>query len=673
MGLYKVFMLVVLLLAGRVVAQESLGQTEWATTDTVHSQLTAQHKVVQAGTSTRVAWEIKLDDHWHVYWSNPGDSGIPPMMTVNGTKVAINAWPTPKVINIPPITNYGYEEKVVLLADVAIPANTPQGNMNLPVKLEYLYCKDVCMPGRVETNLPLDVGTTPVLNPDYEPLEAWSTAHTPQQLEGVTVWREGADTLLAASNLPAGALRFIPAVEGWMDDGAAQEQTVVNGKPVLRLKPDAYASGQPPAEVEGLVLVDDGTGYALKASVTVAPATAAGGEGVTVTLSALPVAMALAFLAGLMLNLMPCVLPVIALKIFGLVRTQSYMERLTHTVAYTGGVLATLMGMASVVAVLQNGGTQLGWGFQLQSPLFVAALVALLVALALNFWGVFTLGESLSRLGTTKTHESYGEAFLTGMLAVIVATPCTVPFMGGAMAYALGQPISGSLPVFASMGVGMAAPLLAVAVFPPLGRLLPKPGAWMATFKSLLGWPMLATALWLAWVFGNQTSTAMLAVLLAVVMLLALGLWLVGNRFARLGWLVVAASVLVGGWVLQPTPDATHAWKVWSKADETAARALGPVLVDFTADWCITCKVTEATVLNRPATQALFAKHNVTLLQADWTRYDAAITAELASHGRRGVPLYLLYRQGEEQPLVLPQLLTYGMLEEALARAPTPR
>ncbi|MCA3243939.1 MAG: thioredoxin family protein, partial [Alphaproteobacteria bacterium] len=424
----------------------------------------------------------------------------------------------------------------------------------------------------------------------------------------------------------------------------------------------------PPATLAGLLLVGPGQAFTVTTPIAATPAHPASTPG-----SGLLVALAGALLAGLILNLMPCVLPVLSLKLLSLAKHHHGPARLHHTLAYTSGVLASFWALAVLIALLQAGGASLGWGFHLQEPTVVAALTLLMVALALSFWGVFELGTSLTRLGGVGKAERPWQSAAAGLLAVVVATPCTVPFMGGALAYALTQPLPVGLLVFTALGLGMAAPFLLVSAFPFTLKFLPKPGAWMMTFKHYLGWPMLATGLWLAYVYHGLTNPLATFGLLALALGLALMLWVYGQRANWLRANLVAA-VLVAGLFALPTLNrpSSSAWQPWSPTAVAAAQAAGrPVFIDFTADWCLTCKVTEATVLNTTAAQTLFAGHNVALFRADWTKRDDAITAELAKFGRKGVPLYVLYPAGAATPEVLPQLLTVGLLRERLA-APAP-
>jgi thiol:disulfide interchange protein DsbD len=390
-----------------------------------------------------------------------------------------------------------------------------------------------------------------------------------------------------------------------------------------------------------------------------------------------------ALLAGLILNLMPCVLPVLSLKLLGLIKHHHGPERITQTLAYTGGIVSTFWAFAVTVFIIQRSGAQIGWGFHLQNPLFVAVLALLMLAVALNFFGVFEVGHSLTRLGAKpdkSPRHPLWQSFGTGVLAVIVATPCTVPFMGGAMAYAFTQPLPQSLAVFTALGLGLALPFLIAIPFPHVFRWLPKPGAWMLTFRHILGWPMLATALWLTFVFAAQTmqmgGLIPVYALFTFAILFSFALWFYGTRKSPTGRRLPAIAVLltviacIGALhtlLLPPSGTMPVQWRKWSPEAVAQATQTQPVFIDFTADWCVTCKVTEATVLNTTRVQTLFQTHNVALFKADWTLQDPAITEELARHGRKGVPLYLYYRKGEAEPQILPQLLTPGLLEATLA------
>ncbi len=653
------------------VASSEVAKVEGLTpAPVITMQLHAATSAVTPSAMVPLSWNVTLEDGWHIYWSNPGDSGLPPELSLNGKALPLN-FPAPKVISMPPITNYGYEHQVNL--HTQFPAPAKEGEHNLTFKASFLYCKDVCLPGQASFTLPLMVnqGGTASANPSYQ----GPVAIAP--LAGATAQILGTHVHLHLPAGLAGTYHFVPAEDGVIDDSA--EQTTSNNS--LHIKLDNQAQTRP-TQLKGL-LIGKGEAYTVDIPLPAAgsavlspggtpessPPTTATGLPSPTPSTGFFFALVSAFLAGMILNLMPCVLPVLSLKVLGLVKHHQGSSRMQHAAAYTGGILVSFWAFAVAIAAVQAGGAQVGWGFHLQSPLFVAGLAVLMVAIALNFFGVYEAGTSLTRLAGAGPHKGLVGSAATGVLAVVVATPCTVPFMGGAMAYALTQSVGASVAIFSAMGLGMALPFLLVGVFPQLGRRLPKPGKWMATFKHAMGWPMLLTALWLAYVFNSLTGQQATFVLLACMVGVSFSVWLYGQKphaWTALGAVVVAVGTL---WAASITaaPSVAGTWQPWSPQAVASAQATNrPIFIDFTADWCITCKVTEATVLNTTTTQALFARTQTHLLKADWTRYNPEITAELARHGRKGVPLYLLYKPGVPEPEILPQLLTPGLLKEKL-------
>jgi thiol:disulfide interchange protein DsbD len=654
------------------------GTSEWVSTGSVHSQLVASDASVRSGQTFNVAWHVKIDPEWHIYWSNPGDSGLPPtLVPTKGFTAGPLTFPTPKLISIPPIMNYGYGNEVVLTAPVTAPPTLAQGHVDVPVTLTYLYCSnEVCMPGRVSTTLPLTATLgEPVANPEFAALQQQQAPALPQTLPAdaqITAHMHGRDFVLRFHPDVFGSfktVRFLPSEDGVIEDSADQAYSQSGNMSELTLIADPQAT-MPPKTLRGLLLIDNkGYTFETRLLTAVTSATTQGGRpalGLGGMADGLFFALLSAFIAGLILNLMPCVLPVLALKAFALLKGhQNKQAAYRHALGYTLGVVGSFMALGATTLIVQGAGHTIGWGFQLQQPLFVAALCALMVGLALSFFGVVEVGTSLTRLGQTGKAQHLGNDVLTGLLAVIVATPCTVPFMGGAVAYALTQPAAVTLLVFFALGLGMATPLVAITLVPGLARVLPKPGAWLDAFKQFLGWPLLATALWLLWVYNHQTDALHFFTLLAALLAFAFGLWLYGRKPSALRGLVLAILFSLGAYGVYMPPMPTADWQTWSATEVDSLRPHRPVFVDFTADWCLSCKVNEATVLNTARTQALFQAKNVALFKADWTTQNPDISAALEKHGRRGVPLYLLYLPGQDA-IVLPQILTYGKLEEVL-------
>jgi thiol:disulfide interchange protein DsbD len=404
--------------------------------------------------------------------------------------------------------------------------------------------------------------------------------------------------------------------------------------------------------------------------------------------SNLAAALGAAFAGGLILNLMPCVLPVLSLKVMSFVRHggESRLGALRHGLAFALGVLVFFWILAGALLALRASGQQIGWGFQLQSPPFVVVLSGLFLLVALNLFGVFEVGQSLTAMAnlTTKTN-GLSSSFWSGALATIVATPCTAPFMGSALGFALGQPAWSTLLVFSVLGLGMAAPYLLLSASPPLLKLLPRPGRWMEALKQAMGFPMLGTVVFLVWVFGRQTGMTAMTWLLAALLLIAAGAWLYGRGRLpqnsprwRLGLLTSAAALVSFGFLLglaqaQASPAVTEArrtdrWEPYSERRLAELRAAGtPVFVDFTADWCLTCQVNERVALQHPAVQERLERAGVAMMKADWTLRDERVTQALAGHGRQGVPLYVLYGKVQDAPpRLLPEVLTPGLVLRAL-------
>lgn len=643
-------------------------------TPVITTRIVASHGEVTPGQTIQLAWEFKLNPHWHIYWQNAGDSGLPPQLTStwggNTTAQALT-WPTPKVISIPPVTNYGYEDAVTFTSNFTVPTGLAQGPNLLPFKAGFLYCNEICLPGEVEFKLPLTIGTKAVANNAFKP-----SSNLPQALPSRSNLVAEATGQTAQLTLPLNLtgpnIRFVPAEDGVIDDSAPQ--TLTGNTLSIPLDPQAEKT---PDTLNGLLLIN-GQGYTISTPLHQGASTSSNGTppAPESDLSAsFAGAVFFAFLAGIILNLMPCVLPVLSLKLLSLVKHHHGPSRVRHTVAYTAGVLVSFWVFAIIIAFIKGSGAQLGWGFHLQNPMLVAGLVLILVAVALNFFGMYELGSALTRLGAKPAPAGKPSLFAsaaTGVLAVVVATPCTVPFMGGAMAYALTRSVFESLLIFTALGLGMALPFLIAIPFPQVFKWLPKPGKWMSTFRHALGWPMLATGLWLSYVFASQTDQLATFTLLTLALTLALALWLYGMRpsLRRVALpLIVAAAGLymLANTITRPQ---TIVWQPFTAAAIEQARKSGnPVFIDFTADWCLTCKVTEATVLNTEKTQKLFADTKTTLFMADWTNQNPEITAELARHGRKGVPLYLLYMPGGEAE-ILPQIITYNLLKEKLSVKP---
>ncbi len=714
---------------------------------TPHSEiaLVAESDAMRPGTRTTVALRITMDAGWHTYWTNPGDAGLPlsaQWTLPTGVTVSALRFPTPHVLPQPPLMSFGYEREVFVLADVSVDATVPLGMaLTLAADVDFLVCADVCLPA--SAHITLSTRSAAVAAPTR-----WATAiaATRSRLVRVTegwsvsAWRDGPRVLLLARP-SASALRplsrtayVIPDSTGvlehaatqrvtWSGDSMVLAMTVSPGfadsvsrftgimlndvaDPTTSYQIDVALARDPPRGAARVVALIDGAdanttgGAAISNGAMRAATTPQANENAadvrpTARLATntsadigLWVAILLAFVGGLILNLMPCVFPVLSVKIWAFVERGGDDDGTIgrrHAMVFTIGVLTTFWAMAGVLLALRAGGAQLGWGFQLQSPVVVTVLALVVFALALNLSGVFAMGMSLTRLGAVGAGERYSDSFLTGLLAVVVATPCTAPFMGAALGYALTQHAVIGMMVFTSLALGLAAPYLVLASSPALLRRLPRPGPWLETFKQLLAFPLYATVVWLLWVLGRQVGTDQVTIVLLVSIGTALAGWMAGRsqhagrRTASTVSLALLLLSIVGGGVVvasQPPPpiavSATPAgWERWSAARVSAARDSGrAVFIDFTAAWCLSCQVNERIALHTDAVVRAFADHHVVLLRADWTSRDAEITAALASFGRSGVPLYVMYPSSASRPAeILPAVLTPGVVVSAVARA----
>jgi thiol:disulfide interchange protein DsbD len=671
-------------------------------TSHVTAELIPETAGVRPGGTVHVALRQKIIPGWHTYWRNPGDSG-------EATRVAWTlpagwlageiVWPTPERQPIGPLVNYGYEKEVILPMAVTAPADARPGEtVRLTVNAFWLVCEEICVPEEAAlfVDLPVTAGGPPAHPEGRAVSRALAAAPMSGSVRGAARL-EGGRLILAAAGAPLRGARgegayFFPFDGSLIDHAKAQRIERGPEGLTLSLEPGyaLAAAGGINAPVEG-VLVTDGRAYQISAApgATLAgaaglgpPAVRSGGERGGL---GLPLAVALALLGGLVLNLMPCVFPVLSIKAAALAghAHEPNAARL-QGLAFGAGVLVTFLALAGALLAARAAGQAVGWGFQLQSPPVIAALALLTFLIGLNLSGVFQIGGSVQNAGSgLASRKGLAGAFFTGALAVVVAAPCTAPFMAGAVGWAVTQPAPAALLVFTALAVGFAAPFVALSASPGLLKRLPRPGPWMETLRNLLAFPMYAAAAWLVWVFARQAGIAGLGEFAAVVWLSALGAWLWGRsqtagrplpfRAASVGaallvalWLGAAAwSPLAGG-----RPTAAADAEAWSPERVDALRAEGrPVFVNFTADWCVTCKVNERVALSDGRVARAFQRTGAAYLKGDWTGRDAVIAEALAEHGRSGVPLYLLYGAGSERPVVLPQLLTPGAVVRALEQA----
>ncbi|HEY2178686.1 MAG TPA: thioredoxin family protein [Caulobacteraceae bacterium] len=666
-------------------------------------ELAAQTAGAAPGSSLYAAVILTAEKGWHTYWRNPGDAGEATKIAwalPAGWRAGPIVWPAPRRLPVGPIMNYGYEGRAILAAPIEIPASAAPGHSaTLGASVDYLVCAEVCVPGSAKVSLTLPVTSgAPPLDPKWGKAitDALMAAPKPAGLEA-SFHYAGPLTLAVAGPALTGVkpadVYFYPYSDTLIDQ--AKPQAVERGQRGLTLTL-ASGTGAHAASVAGVLAVD-GKAYEITATPGPPPAGAAGlgrlGQSRDVGLA---LALVYGFLGGLILNLMPCVFPILSMKAAALARHGGGAAARGEGLAFLAGVLITFAALAGALIAARAAGEAVGWGFQLQSPLNVALLALVMLAAALNLSGLYEIGASAQGLGSGLTTRSEMLASaLTGALAVVVAAPCTAPFMGPALGFALTQAPAVALAVFLALGLGFAAPFTAMALSPTLTRRLPRPGPWMDGLKKLLAFPMYGAALWLAWVLSQQTGPLGLARLFAAALALAMAAWLFGvtqrRRAAGEGgrlWPAIAAAAslilalaAVGAGAFEPPVSAASAAAAPAPGKLAASpyspdrlatlrAARTPVLVNFTAAWCVTCQVNERVAFASPDVAAAFKRAGAVYLVADWTNRDPAIAKALADEGRIGVPLYLFYAPGAQRPQVLPQLLTPAILTDALAVKP---
>lgn len=689
---------------GLAMAAESAA----VSTPRVAATLLSSRDAVAPGERFQVALVQEIAPGWHTYWANPGDSGEPTRIDwtlSQGATAGAIQWPAPKAIPVEPLMNFGFEGTLLLPVEIAVPQDARPGErLTLKANATWLVCEKICIPEEGAFTLDLPVAQAAVVDEAAQArIEATRAAlPVPAGFKG----RLAADGEGLALTLPglSGALtelRFFPLSDTLIDHAARQDASAGPDGTLLRLvRSSAFKVAG--AEVEGVLTFREGglprsliLAVAADAALLASAGDAAASSRPAVVRIPLPVegadltlwaALLFAFAGGLILNLMPCVLPVLFIKALGFAQLAraSRTEVREQGLLFLAGVVVTFMALAGIVIVLGALGASVGWGFQLQSPPLVIALAVVMTLIGLNLLGAFEIGTSAAGVGHgLASRGGRLGAFMTGALAVIVATPCTAPFMGAALGYAVTQPPALGLAVFLALALGFASPVVALSFAPGLLRLLPKPGRWMLILKQAFAFPMFATAIWLIWVASVQAGPG--GVLAALVAILAAGfvVWLVGvtrgagrGRILSSGFAVLVA--FAAGWfvVRNAVPEATTQARagdiqVWTPERVAALQAEGrPVFVNFTAAWCITCLANERVALARQEVKDAFAELKVVYLKADWTSRNSQIAFALAEQGRAGVPLYLFYPGTRgAQAEVLPQLLTPDMIVGAARRA----
>jgi thiol:disulfide interchange protein/DsbC/DsbD-like thiol-disulfide interchange protein len=671
----------------------ALAQTPPSTGASTNVEITLKsaRTAAKPGETFYVAIDQKIAKDWHTYWRNPGDSGEPTDITwtlPEGVTASAIKWPAPSAIPFGPLVNYGFSNQVTLPVAISVPASAKAGStLNLIAAVRWLECADICIPGEATVGIQAQVADTAVDSRDAAAI-ASALDKMPQPLSGKSkLIDQGTGKLILEIDgvAPQKVAYFFPyeiKTGALIDFAQSQGFFQTNAGFGLSL----VKSTSFPTDLQGPIkcvlvlsrteMMTNATAYEIEASFEKVAADSAVPDRVETAQSpatpapsiGLVLALGMAFLGGLILNLMPCVFPILSMKALGLIEASHTAAKAAraHGLWYGAGVIASFLALAGILIAAQAAGAALGWGFQLQNPAIVIGLAILMTMIGFNFLGFFEIGTSLQNVGGGRAQGS----FLTGVLAVVVAAPCTAPFMGAALGFAASQTPPIALLVFAALGLGFALPFVALTFAPALLRALPRPGAWMVRLREALAFPMFATAIWLIWVASAQVGqTGVLAALVGVLGA-GLGVWIArtwtgvsGKALALVT--VLSALIWAGLHVSNAPPPATKSastsdlGEVWSPQRVAELTSAGKtVFVNFTADWCVTCKVNEVGVFQDPRIKAALSGEKATYLVADWTSRDTAIAEALASHGRIGVPLYLVYKPGVDQPQILPQLLT---------------
>ncbi len=643
--------------------------------------LLSEVKSLKPGQSAWLGLHLSMEKGWHVYWKNPGETGKPPQVEWNKSsalEIQSIQWPAPERIIVGDLVNYGYEGDVLLPFQVKVTEGFRNKSVHITGHASWLVCQEECIPESqaVEISLPVSE-TIPALDGGNAKAFDQAKSAIPRELPRGSVqvgYDEGGYTFRIPEEVFSGTsvstLRFFPDEQDWISSMAPQRLAHEGSEYVLRIQ--AEENFPVPNQISGILAARHSNEEAIGVSFNETVSEESRPGGIFLWLFS-------AFLGGLILNLMPCVFPVLSIKILAVAHARDNPKELKrHAYFYALGILVSFWLVAGVLLGLQALGHEIGWGFQLQVPAFVSLLAVLFFIMALNLLSLFEFSGSWTGVGQQlASREGAFGSFFTGALAVVVATPCSAPFMGTAVGVALLKPGLATFLIFSFLGLGLAAPYLAIPFFPALIGFLPKPGVWMERLRKLLAIPLLATVIWLLWILCSEAP----------------GMWVIGTIgifFALLIYVLWKSEtlpskgqvLLLGAFFIlaigagvstrMPSMIPMQKWQLdWQKFSESAVEAARreniPVLVDFTADWCITCKVNEHLVLNSAGFQKLVKENGIKLFRADWTNEDPEITRVLKKFQRVGVPLYVVYPMGG-QPVVLPQVLTLEAIKSVLIR-----
>lgn len=729
------FLLSTFLLAGSVSAQaqNTLPSSQKNAADEADRytsvRIIEERNALSPGDEILLATQIDMTPHWHVYWKNPGDSGLPVKITwetPDGFEITDIEWPVPDKISYDILVNYGYYDQVTLLQTLKPPSTLPEGEITLTANINMLVCNEICIPESDQITVTLNDPDN--LKAENKALMAQAQTKLPVSVNGTFTHTED-EKLLRLNLTPEDRtilkdatednLEFFPYDWGIINHVAMPDVQIKDGTvTIAHERGDADLAEYP--ELSGVLAIKGGKGenigYALTSEIVkdnAAPPVAVNPENsVETNGTAQPDktaptetgindnaphgsttwfgALLFALFGGLILNLMPCVFPVLSMKALSLVKLGDKEQKLArkHGIAYTLGVVLSFLAIGGLLVGLKEAGSVIGWGFQLQNPIVVTALAYLLFVIGLNLIGFFEFGFGLSNVGQKLTRgQSTSSSFFTGTLATIVATPCTAPFMGAAMGFAMTQPPIVSLSVFATLGFGLALPYLILSFIPQARCILPKPGAWMNTFKQFLAFPMFASAIWLVWVMSQQAGPKGVLLVLLGMLAIAFAVWLshlknqgVARGLTRTALILSLIIPLVSLAYIQTTDDhhssqnKTYQFGESFTHDKLSTLLEGdaPIFTEMTAAWCITCKLNHAVAINIQSTKELFQNKNVHYLIGDWTNRDDEITAYLDAFDRNGVPLYVYYGPRDPETgkrpdaKILPQVLTPSIVQKSI-------
>jgi thiol:disulfide interchange protein DsbD len=666
-----------------------------------HAKVTLlpQADALKPGQEATFGFLFQIQEHWHVYWKNPGDSGF--AITIDwvlpeGYIAGDIVWPYPQRIEIDPLTSYGYEDELLLLSRLRVPDAAVAGTqVNLVADVKWLECRVECVPGTARFEFSMPVAQDPQADAFFQDqFEAHRDAY-PSNGDGLGAegFEDKETVVIRLKEKKVDTVSFFPFENGLIDNHATQVFEKDGSGSRLSIKKSAAAGDKFLEKIEGLLVVDrQGRPHpnAYEISLPLHESSAVDNLVLGRREHHPFMIVLFAFLGGLILNLMPCVLPVLSIKVLSLVESSHKGARsvLLDGLSFASGILVSFWFLAFFMVALRSAGHFVGWGFQFQSPVFVIFMAVLFFWLGMNLFGIFEVDLGSARIANAVRNSFFLKSpFLNGVLATVVATPCTAPFMGTALGYALSQPAAVTFAVFTSLGLGLACPYIVLSLRPQWLRFIPKPGPWMITMKKAFGLMFMASVWWLAWVLFVQRGATAVAFLLAGLSVITLSAWTIGkfaaagrNEALRRRARLVAVVLFLAGFGLAlygstKQPDAPSrspeegaiGWEAFSPERLSQLREEGKaVFIDFTATWCLTCQVNERVAIDHPMIVRLIKEKGIVMMKADWTNYDAVITRALESYGKNSIPVYVIYAPGARAPVFLPEILTPGIVEKAL-------